>query len=58
MNSFISCCYTLGNSQIIDQNWNYENVLIPDNKLYVVEKGEIEIGFNNQTLHVKAGEMV
>lgn len=58
MNSFISCCYTLGNSQIIDQNWNYENVLIPDNKLYVVEKGEIEIGFNDQTLHVKAGEMV
>lgn len=58
MNPFISCCYTLGNSQVIDLNWNYENVLIPDNKLYLIEKGEIEIGFNGEVLFVKAGEMV
>ncbi len=58
MNTFISCCYTLGNSQTIDLSWNYESVLIPDNKLYIIEKGEIEIGFNGEVLRVKAGEMV
>ncbi len=58
MNQFISCCYTLGNSQIIDNSWNFTNVLIPDNKLYVVERGEIGIECGGELLRVKAGEMV
>lgn len=58
MNQFISCCYTLGNSQIIDNSWNWSNVLIPDNKLYIVEKGEIAIECGGEILRVKAGEMV
>ena len=58
MNQFISCCFTLGNSQIIDSSWNWSNVLIPDNKLYVVEKGEIAIECNGDILRVKSGEMV
>ena len=58
MNSFISCSYTLGNTQILDNSSNWNNVLIPDNKLYIVEKGEIEITTDSEILLVKAGEMV
>ena len=58
MNSFISCSYKLGNSQILDNSWNWNNVLIPDNKLYIIEKGEIEITTDSEVLLVKAGEMV
>ena len=43
MNQIISCRFTLGNFQTLDNNWHYENVLIPDNKFYIVEKGEIQM---------------
>lgn len=58
MNSYISCCYSVGGSQIIDKGWVLNDVLAPDNQLYIVEKGEIEVDFNGETMQVKGGEML
>ncbi len=58
MNPFISCRYTLGSISVIDGNWNWTNVIIPDNKIYVIEQGEILVEGGEKSFVAKAGDMV
>ena len=58
MNPFISCSYTLGAISVLRNNWNWNNVLISDNKIYIIEQGEIFLKVGDETQVVKAGEMV
>ncbi len=58
MNPFISCCYTLGSISTIENNWNWSNVIIPDNKIYVIEKGEIFIEGGGVSFTAHEGDMV
>jgi AraC-like DNA-binding protein len=58
MNPFISCRYTLGSISVIDGNWNWSNVVIPDNKIYLIEEGEILVEGGGKSFVAKAGDMV
>lgn len=58
MNPFISCSYTLGAISVLSSNWNWNNVVIEDNKIYIVEQGELLLTVGNESHVVKAGEMV
>lgn len=58
MSPFISCKYTLGAISVIDGNWNWTNVVIPDNKIYIIEQGEIIVEGGNESFVAKAGDMV
>ena len=58
MNPFISCSYTLGAISTIENNWNWTNVVIPDNKIYVIEKGEIFVEGGGVNFTAKEGDMV
>lgn len=58
MNPFISCRYTLGSITTIDYNWNWSNVVIPDNKIYVIEEGEIVVEGGGVSFVAKQGDMV
>ena len=58
MNPFISCKYTLGSISVIDGNWNWSNVVILDNKIYIIEQGEILVDGEGESFVAKAGDMV
>ncbi|MBQ3235441.1 MAG: helix-turn-helix domain-containing protein [Clostridia bacterium] len=58
MNPFISCKYTLGSISTIENNWNWSNVVIPDNKIYVIEKGEIFVEGGGVSFTAREGDMV
>ncbi len=58
MNPFISCRYTLGSISTIENNWNWANVTIPDNKIYVIEKGEIIVEGGGESFIAREGDLV
>ena len=58
MNPFISCRYTLGSISTIYGAWSWTNVNIPDNKIYVIEKGEILVEGGGASFIAKAGDLV
>ncbi|MBO7215074.1 MAG: helix-turn-helix transcriptional regulator [Clostridia bacterium] len=58
MNPFISCRYTLGSISTIESSWNWSNVVIPDNKIYVIEKGEIFVEGGGVSFVAKEGDLV
>ncbi len=58
MNSNLLCCYNFGNSQTLNSLWKLSDEFTIYNKLYLIEKGEIVVDSNGETMRVKAGEML
>lgn len=58
MNPFISSNYTFGRHSILLDDWAWRNVIIPDNKIYLITDGEMVIETPESTVTAKKGDMV
>ena len=55
---FISLSYIFGSHTSLNKGWKWENVIIPDNKLYFIEEGELFIEMNGKKTIAKSGDIV
>lgn len=58
MNDSISCIYQVGGRTILTQDWFGYNISHPYSKFYYVEKGEIAVQINGQTITAGPGDLM
>lgn len=58
MNTLISCNYTFGRHSLLLGDWTWRNVVIPDNKIYLVTEGELVVETPDYKSVLKAGDMI
>lgn len=58
MKESVSASFKLGQRSVLPQSWQGKNILLPDNKFYFVEEGEIVVEMDGERFLVQAGELL
>lgn len=55
---FINCNYTFGSYSVLEKGWKWKDVTTANNKLYLVEEGELVVEVNNTVTIAKRGDLI
>ncbi len=58
MMPFITSGYVVGSHSTLASNWKWDNVTNLNNKLYLIEEGELLVKVNNESVVAKEGDLI